>query len=66
MTKKQVDNNTLTGSVSEEYITLNAKSKLFLKYKESYKFDQQAADSYIKHHIEPRYRKFNSVRERIT
>ncbi|WP_408631362.1 class 1b ribonucleoside-diphosphate reductase subunit alpha [Mesomycoplasma conjunctivae] len=60
--KQQIN---LTGSISEEYIALNAKSKLFTKYKEAYKFDLQAAKSYIQNHIEPKFRKFENFHQRI-
>ncbi|PPE06812.1 class 1b ribonucleoside-diphosphate reductase subunit alpha [Mesoplasma corruscae] len=58
--------NTLTGtSESDEYISLNARTRLMDTTVDNYAFDIDAAKSYLKHHVEPRLMKFSSVKERI-
>ncbi|MBE4704099.1 class 1b ribonucleoside-diphosphate reductase subunit alpha [Spiroplasma platyhelix] len=57
---------TLSGNFeSDEYITLNAKTKLFDWDKDNFKLDFAAAKSYLKNHIIPNSKKFNSTKERI-
>lgn len=57
---------TLSGTLeSDEYITLNAKAKLFSKENNNFQFDLAAAKSYLEHHILPNTKKFNSTKERI-
>lgn len=57
---------TLSGTLeSDEYITLNAKSKLFIKGQDNFQFDLAAARSYMKHHISPNLKTFNSTKARI-
>ncbi|QBQ08174.1 ribonucleotide-diphosphate reductase subunit alpha [Spiroplasma gladiatoris] len=58
---------TLSGTKeSDEYITLNARAKLFsVKGEDNFKLDIDAAKSYLKNHIEPNTMKFNSTKERI-
>ncbi|AHH45542.1 class 1b ribonucleoside-diphosphate reductase subunit alpha [Mesomycoplasma bovoculi] len=55
----------ITGSLSEEYISLNAKSKLYNWYPDAYKYDLEAAQNYIQNQIQPHFKNFNSYSERI-
>lgn len=58
--------NTLSGtSESDDYIALNAKSKLFDKGNDNFKLDLEAARSYMKNHIIPNMMKFNNTKERF-
>ncbi len=58
--------NTLSGtSESDDYIALNAKSKLFEKGNDNFKLDLEAARSYMKNHIIPNMMKFNNTKERF-
>lgn len=58
--------NTLSGtSESDDYIALNAKSKLFDKGNDNFKLDLEAARSYMKNHITPNMMKFNNTKERF-
>ncbi|WP_339021053.1 class 1b ribonucleoside-diphosphate reductase subunit alpha [Spiroplasma endosymbiont of Atherix ibis] len=50
---------------SDEYIKLNARAKLFVPGQDNFKLDIQAAELYMKEHIEPNMMKFSSVKERI-
>ncbi|AGR40807.1 class 1b ribonucleoside-diphosphate reductase subunit alpha [Spiroplasma taiwanense] len=57
---------TLSGSEeSDEYIKLNARSKLFVKDQDNFKLDIEAAQLYMKEHIVPNTKKFKDVKERI-
>ena len=51
---------------NEEYIALNAKSKLFERGKDNFQLDVLAAESYLNHHVLPNLKKFSDVKERIT
>ncbi|AGM26033.1 ribonucleoside-diphosphate reductase alpha chain [Spiroplasma syrphidicola EA-1] len=51
--------------INEEYITLNARTKLFEKGKDNFKFDQLAAESYLKNVIIPNSKIFETVTQRI-
>ena len=54
--------NTLSGTLeSDEYVTLNARSKS----SNNAQFDLQAAQSYMKNHIKPNLIQFKTVKERI-
>ncbi|AUM62351.1 class 1b ribonucleoside-diphosphate reductase subunit alpha [Spiroplasma monobiae] len=50
---------------SDEYIKLNARAKLFVPGQDNFKLDIQAAEMYMKEHIEPNMMKFGSTKERI-
>ncbi|AOG61040.1 ribonucleotide-diphosphate reductase subunit alpha [Spiroplasma helicoides] len=51
---------------SDEYITLNAKSKMFTeKGKDNFKLDVEAAKKYLENHVKPNTVNFNSTEERI-
>lgn len=57
---------TLSGTNdSDEYITLNAKAKMFLSNEENLKLDVEAARVYMKQHVIPRTKIFKSVEERF-
>ncbi|WP_337896231.1 class 1b ribonucleoside-diphosphate reductase subunit alpha [Mesomycoplasma ovipneumoniae] len=58
-------NHAFSSSSSESYISLNAKAKLFSKNPDAYKFDILAGQKYISEHIEPRFKVFNSFKDRI-
>ncbi|QEH61364.1 ribonucleoside-diphosphate reductase alpha chain [Spiroplasma chinense] len=57
--------NKLFGNESDEYIALNAKSKMLEKGGDNFKYDIDAAISYLENHIKPNTMTFNSVKERI-
>ncbi|ATZ18224.1 class 1b ribonucleoside-diphosphate reductase subunit alpha [Mesoplasma melaleucae] len=58
--------NTLSGTEeSDEYVTLNARAKILAAGSDNFKLDVEAAKAYLKHHVEPRIVKFDSVKERI-
>ena len=64
MNSKEI--NTLSGTFeSDDYIALNAKSKLFDKGNDNFKLDLEAARSYMKNHIIPNMMKFNNTKERF-
>ncbi|SYV96555.1 Ribonucleoside-diphosphate reductase subunit alpha, partial [Mycoplasma putrefaciens] len=50
---------------NDEYIKLNARSKIFAKGQDNFKLDVQAAKSYITNHIEPRLMQFDDLKQRI-
>ncbi|AKX33760.1 ribonucleotide-diphosphate reductase subunit alpha [Spiroplasma litorale] len=50
---------------TEEYIKLNARSKIFVKDKDNFILDKEAAKLYIEQKIVPNTMKFNSIEERI-
>lgn len=56
---------TLNTAKSDQYIALNAKAKLFSTTQENFKLDFLAAQTYLTQHIEPRSKKFRSIRARI-
>lgn len=56
---------TFSSSQPESYISLNANAKLFAKHPDSYKFDLLAAKKYIEEEISPKFKIFNSFKERI-
>ncbi len=58
-------NHAFSSSSSESYISLNAKAKLFSKNPDAYKFDILAGQKYISEHIKPRFKVFNSFKDRI-
>lgn len=67
-TKEEKEKNvlTLSGTLeSEDYITLNAKTKLFDWNKDNFESDLKAVDSYLKHHIAPNLKQFKNTKERI-
>lgn len=62
----QVKIESLSGNnESDEYIALNAKAKLFSNNEDNFKYDVDAARSYLKHHINPNFMAFKTVSERI-
>lgn len=57
---------TLSGTEeSDEYVTLNARAKILAPGSDNFKLDVDAAKAYLKHHVEPRFIKFDSVKARI-
>lgn len=52
-------------NTNDDYIKLNARSKLFSPGQDNFKLDVEAAKSYITNHIEPRMMKFDNLRQRI-
>lgn len=50
---------------NDEYIKLNARSKIFNKGKDNYSLDREAAKSYLENNIMPKYMKFQNVQERF-
>ncbi|ASP27868.1 ribonucleotide-diphosphate reductase subunit alpha [Spiroplasma corruscae] len=50
---------------NEEYIKLNARSKIFVKDKDNFILDKEAAKLYIEQHVKPNFMHFNSIEERI-
>lgn len=50
---------------NDDYITLNAKAKLFSDTSNNFQFDLQAAQSYMKNHIMPNLMKFKNINDRI-
>ncbi|AKU79343.1 class 1b ribonucleoside-diphosphate reductase subunit alpha [Spiroplasma turonicum] len=50
---------------NEEYIKLNARSKIFVKDKDNFILDKEAAKLYIEQHVKPNSMTFNSIDERI-
>ncbi|AUF83382.1 class 1b ribonucleoside-diphosphate reductase subunit alpha [Mesoplasma syrphidae] len=58
---------TLSGTnESDEYIELNAKSKLFSVGKDNFKLDLEAARVYMKNHVIPNTKTFRDIKEKIT
>ncbi|UVD81737.1 class 1b ribonucleoside-diphosphate reductase subunit alpha [Mycoplasma iguanae] len=56
----------LSGSTeSDEYVALNAKAKMFLQNENNLKLDLEAAKSYMKNHVLPRTKKFDTVKDRF-
>jgi ribonucleoside-diphosphate reductase alpha chain len=68
--RKIMSNNkilTLSGTnESDEYIALNAKSKLFSAGKDNFKLDLEAARSYMNNHVIPNTKVFKDIKEKIT
>lgn len=56
---------TLSTLASDEYITLNAKAKLFTKGKDNFKLDFKAAQVYVQNHVVPNLKQFDSVKDRF-
>ncbi|QHX36129.1 ribonucleoside-diphosphate reductase alpha chain [Spiroplasma sp. TIUS-1] len=50
---------------NDEYIKLNARSKIFSKGKDNYSLDREAANSYLENNIMPKYMSFKSTKERF-
>ncbi|WP_026389394.1 class 1b ribonucleoside-diphosphate reductase subunit alpha [[Acholeplasma] multilocale] len=50
---------------NEEYVRLNAMSKLLGKGTDNFHLDVEAAKSYYKNHVNPRMKKFESTKERF-
>jgi len=55
----------LFGDESDEYIALNAKSKLFEKGIDNFKQDKKAAKVYVKKHVLPNTKKFKNFEQRF-
>ncbi|VEU65828.1 class 1b ribonucleoside-diphosphate reductase subunit alpha [Mesomycoplasma hyopneumoniae] len=49
----------------KSYLSLNANSKIFANHPDSHKFDLLAAEKYINEEINPKFKFFNSFKERI-
>ncbi len=57
---------TLSGKLeSDQYIALNAKTKLFDWNQDNFQLDLQAAESYLKNHITPNLKTFPTIKARF-
>ncbi|WP_434329584.1 class 1b ribonucleoside-diphosphate reductase subunit alpha [Mycoplasma capricolum subsp. capricolum] len=56
-------NTIVLDDVDDEYIKLNARSKIFSKDQDNFQLDVKAAELYLKNYIEPRMKKFSSLKE---